>query len=206
MKSIRKALPDIPVPEVYSHWIESDGRGFIVMAPLPGKLLHTEWKAMELDARESVVRDYRTIISHFRSLRPPPGTRVGAIDGGPAIDHRCSDMAFGGPYDTETDFNDFLLAQLDPLTADIQRETIAACLKANHELRFTHADLGPHNILVENGRITGVIDLEYAGWYPEYWEYVKMGHFGTAGNDLLWYARRFWGEGIFYDAYVKHGQ
>lgn len=43
-----------------------------------------------------------------------------------------------------------------------------------------------------------------------------MGHFGTAGNDLLWHARRFWGEGIFYDqellndsmldAYVKHGQ
>lgn len=45
----------------------------------------------------------------------------------------------------------------------------------------------------------GVIDLEYAGWYPEYWEYVKMGHFGTAGNDLLWHARRFWGEDIFYD-------
>lgn len=42
MKFIRKVLPDIHVPEVYSHWVESDGRGFIVMAPLPGKLLHTE--------------------------------------------------------------------------------------------------------------------------------------------------------------------
>lgn len=53
-------------------------------------------------------------------------------------------MAFGGPYDTEADFNGFLLAQLDPHPArDHSRLP---------ELRFTHADLGPHNILVENGQ------------------------------------------------------
>lgn len=111
------------------------------MASLPGKLLHAEWKAMEPDARESVVRDYR-MYNHKPLPKSLSSTR-NTDRRGPAIDHRCSDMAFGGPYDTEADFNGFLLAQLDPLTADIQRETIAACLKANHELRFTHADLMP---------------------------------------------------------------
>ncbi|KAG7138524.1 hypothetical protein HYQ45_004275 [Verticillium longisporum] len=39
---------------------------------------------------------------------------------------------------------------------------------------FTHADLNPSNIQYHNGRITGIIDWEFAGWYPEYWEYTKM--------------------------------
>ncbi|KAJ5229572.1 hypothetical protein N7489_010280 [Penicillium chrysogenum] len=33
----------------------------------------------------------------------------------------------------------------------------------------THADIAPRNILVdEQNNVTGVIDWEYAGWYPEY--------------------------------------
>ncbi|KAI9739868.1 MAG: hypothetical protein M1818_004924 [Claussenomyces sp. TS43310] len=31
-----------------------------------------------------------------------------------------------------------------------------------------------HNIMVKDNKITGLIDWEYAGWYPEYWEYVKF--------------------------------
>lgn len=43
---------------------------------------------------------------------------------------------------------------------------------------FTHGDLRPDNITVEvtgdHGYIvTGVIDWEYAGFYPEYYEAVK---------------------------------
>ena len=40
---------------------------------------------------------------------------------------------------------------------------------------FTHGDVAPHNIMVdENGRITGVIDWELTGWYPEYWDYANI--------------------------------
>lgn len=41
--------------------------------------------------------------------------------------------------------------------------------------------ISPQNILVENGHISGIIDWEQAGWYPEYWEYVKAmwGSIGT---------------------------
>ena len=40
---------------------------------------------------------------------------------------------------------------------------------------FTHGDLCPRNILVnESLRITGIVDWEAAGWYPEYWEYINM--------------------------------
>jgi aminoglycoside phosphotransferase (APT) family kinase protein len=40
---------------------------------------------------------------------------------------------------------------------------------------FTHGDIAPRNIMVdESAHITGIIDWELAGWYPEYWEYANM--------------------------------
>jgi aminoglycoside phosphotransferase len=58
-----------------------------------------------------------------------------------------------------------------------------AILKKAHSIQrkivFTHADINMRIVLVdENGRISGIVDWECAGWYPEYWEYTKM-HFGA---------------------------
>lgn len=40
---------------------------------------------------------------------------------------------------------------------------------------FTHADIAPRNIMVdEHYRISGIIDWETAGWYPDYWEYANI--------------------------------
>ncbi|KAK4125673.1 hypothetical protein N657DRAFT_708637 [Parathielavia appendiculata] len=38
---------------------------------------------------------------------------------------------------------------------------------------FTHGDVNPFNILVCGNRATGIIDWEFAGWYPHYWEYTS---------------------------------
>ncbi|CAD0038806.1 unnamed protein product [Aureobasidium pullulans] len=38
---------------------------------------------------------------------------------------------------------------------------------------FTHADLNPSNILVRGEEVVGIIDWEFAGWYPHYWEYTS---------------------------------
>lgn len=39
---------------------------------------------------------------------------------------------------------------------------------------FTHADLTPRNIVVDQGRITGIIDWEDSGLIPNYWEYANI--------------------------------
>ncbi|EZF54424.1 hypothetical protein H103_02867 [Trichophyton rubrum CBS 288.86] len=44
----------------------------------------------------------------------------------------------------------------------------------NYSTKFTHADLSPSNIMVKDGKITAIIDWEFAGWFPEYWEYTKI--------------------------------
>lgn len=45
---------------------------------------------------------------------------------------------------------------------------------SNHRLTFSHADLSQHNFIVRDNKIAGLIDWEFAGWFPEYWEYIKF--------------------------------
>lgn len=44
-----------------------------------------------------------------------------------------------------------------------------------YEVCFTHADIGHDHIFVEpqTGNVTGIIDWEMAGFWPEWWEYQK---------------------------------
>ena len=67
----------------------------------------------------------------------------------------------------------------------------------NHQRVMTHSDLRPENIIVSytapdiTGQasigITGLIDWEVSGVYPEYWEYVKaIAHVRWSPSD--WYS------------------
>jgi hypothetical protein len=57
---------------------------------------------------------------------------------------------------------------------------------------MTHSDIRPENILVlytapNTVRITGLVDWELSGAYPEYWKYVKA--LAGVNSDLSnWYS------------------
>ena len=95
--------------------------------------------------------------------------------GGPAYDHRLNNGYPCGPFALELGFNDFLVGPVarcpwKELVSQYRRQ-----LADDHGVAFTHADLCGEHIFVEptNGRITGFIDWEMAGWWPSYWEYTK---------------------------------
>lgn len=56
-----------------------------------------------------------------------------------------------------------------------------------HSICFTHADLHLRNIMVRDGSITGIIDWEFSGWYPEYWEFAKALYVWRWQNDWVDY-------------------
>ena len=209
MQYVLQKCPEIPVPVVYHSWTGDDGNGYISMAPMPGKNLEDAWPKLDSTEKESVMKDYKAILQRLRSLDPSPDmpVQIGAIDGGPAVDHRPGDRRSGGPFATETELNNWMLSLVDPewvgSLSDFYIETIKNSMKDNHRWRFTHGDMGPRNILVENGRITGVVDWELSGWYPEYWEYVKMiQDLDYKCRDFPSHARRLWtvgNEQVFYD-------
>ncbi|KAF8544221.1 hypothetical protein BDD12DRAFT_977880 [Trichophaea hybrida] len=41
--------------------------------------------------------------------------------------------------------------------------------------RLTHGDLTNANVMVEDGNLSGIIDWEWAGYFPVWWEYTVVG-------------------------------
>ncbi|KAI9809910.1 MAG: hypothetical protein M1825_000343 [Sarcosagium campestre] len=156
------------------------------MTPMPGTKLLEVWASMDQSHKDSMIRDYKTILQSLRNLPPPIDAYIGAVDGGPAIDHRSCGIQSGGAFKTDLELNHWLLSLAHPdsalLCQDFYTETIEGSMRDDHTLVFPYGDIGIHNVLVENGRITAIIDWEFAGWYPEYWDYVKMIQFVSYRN------------------------
>lgn len=71
-----------------------------------------------------------------------------------------------------------------------------------HHIVFAHGDFRPQNIMVKDGIVTGIIDWELSGWYPEYWEFAKSLHAWRWQNDwgeyLMDILRPYYPEHAFY--------
>ncbi|RMD44143.1 hypothetical protein DV735_g934, partial [Chaetothyriales sp. CBS 134920] len=202
---VRQNCPNIPVPEVLGAWEvteEDEGKrkGYFAMSVLPGSMLRDLWPTMPDNERKTILDDLAAILTQLRHIPVPEGTMIGGVDNGitgqgRAADVRASGAEFGGPFATERAFNDWLISNIHHESRqhfwDFYVDSLRTCFAEewanNHRLRFSHGDLGMHNILAQGGRITGVVDWEYAGWYPEYWEYVKMIQFSWDKQFLTWY-------------------
>lgn len=112
---------------------------------------------------------------------------IGSCGGGPARDCRQYTDYTEGPYKDEATFNKSFYFDLVSTTPAAIRSALFQQLRHNHRIVFTHSDLSQHNIIVKDGRITGLIDWEFGGWYPEHWEYIKF--FDRQGNHREWRER-----------------
>ena len=54
------------------------------------------------------------------------------------------------------------------------KDTLPSMLPRSSVSVFTHGDLAPRNIMVKDGCITGTINWEDSGWYPDYLEYANI--------------------------------
>jgi aminoglycoside phosphotransferase (APT) family kinase protein len=43
---------------------------------------------------------------------------------------------------------------------------------------FSHGDLTPSNIIIKNGKVVSLIDWEYSGFYPYFWDTYVMARYG----------------------------
>jgi aminoglycoside phosphotransferase (APT) family kinase protein len=86
--------------------------------------------------------------------------------------NRVDELAFG-PFSDLTDFHEYLFTRIPPQKASKIREEALLVHAKSHHVFFAHGDLNLRNILVEKGKITGIVDWTCAGWYPGYWELGK---------------------------------
>ncbi|CCF38682.1 phosphotransferase [Colletotrichum higginsianum] len=163
----------IPAPSVHDVQATSDGQGRIRMDYIQGQSLDKLWPDMSAEKRKDMARQLREIVVTMRSVAPPPNL-IGACDGTEIRDTRLYNTYHSPPCRDEAAFNDFLLSGLYESVPPLLREAFSRRLRTNHRVVLSHCDLAPRNILVQEGKIKGLVDWEDSGWYPEYWEYVKF--------------------------------
>lgn len=184
----------LPVPEV--HELRSLDKGTsILMEFVDGECLEEAWPSMDSKQKQSIAEQIRDIITTMRQATPTQDT-IGAC-GGPARDCRQFSDYYGGPFNNEADFNKYVLDFLRG-TPSLVQSALADALSVSSRIVFTHGDLVPRNIIVKGDRVQALLDWEYSGWYPEYWEYVKFFDRPTDCKDWKEYA-----ETIFEVRYSK---
>lgn len=195
------ARAGIPAPSVHDVHSASNGEGRIRMDYIEGQSLDKLWPDMCAVQRKEVTRQLREIVEKMRCVVPPPNL-IGACDGTEIRDTRLYFTYHSAPCHDEGGFNDFLLSSLYKQVPPLVRKAFSSRLRTNHRIVLSHCDLTPRNILVKDGRITGLVDWEDSGWYPEYWEYVKFFQ-RPADNDWKQYAEDIFPE-LYHDELVDY--
>lgn len=146
----------IPIPRV--HEIQThDGVKSILMDYIEGQTLQDAWPGMIPSQRMSVTQELHGYVSQLRALQPgylaPSGTKI-------YTRHAAC-------------FDEYLFSRMTASISGLEREYISPKL-AGEDLVFTHGDLAPRNILVDDhGHVTAILDWEFAGWHPQWWETVR---------------------------------
>ena len=164
-----------------------------------GKSLDKVWHLLQKTQKEGIVKQLREILIAMRSI--PQASVTKQLSGDPNVSAigrigSCTDGGIEGGYagigfvrdcrricvyesdaacEGEAEFNDFILNLVQGTPAPA-RQALVSRLRTDHRIVFTHGDMALHNIIVddEGQNVTGLIDWEYAGWYPEYWDYIKF--------------------------------
>lgn len=171
----------IPVPKVHCSFLHK-GKAYIVMERVQGQELSTALKTMSPESLSDIFLQLRSMVHELRAL-VPPGTGIESCIGGSLYDsriHRGSTRF--GPFKTIAEFHswlrkDFTHQNLRNRVLDQDTEDLEDMMRRQDgpwpPPVFTHGDLNPFNILVQDGRVVSIVDWEFAGWYPNYWEYTS---------------------------------
>ncbi|WEW60294.1 hypothetical protein PRK78_005779 [Emydomyces testavorans] len=177
----------IPVPEVFACYSygpidrDVDDYGslfdtYIFMSFVEGQTLDTVWESYDEATKHRVADQLKECLHDLRNISG--GTYIGSVDQGPVTDQILANSLNKGPFDSEEAFNN---AIIDTYQANAPKRHIRTFLTgmlslSKHRIVFTHGDLRLQNIMVQDGRITGIVDWEFSGWYPEYWEFSRALH------------------------------
>ncbi|EPQ56483.1 kinase-like protein [Gloeophyllum trabeum ATCC 11539] len=184
----------IPVPRLLSYGSDpsNPSRGSILMSRLPGKPLDEVRDSLSPSEWATIREELAKYLGLMRSWTSPWGPRICSVEGGSVRGARIPG-AEGGPWEDENAFHATFLEYATPENCvpgqsyEEQLSLVKSLASTTHPIVFTHGDLLAHNIMIHDGHISGIIDWEYAGWFPDYWEYTQI----LRGSSLSWWWPKF---------------
>lgn len=181
MQYIAERVPDIPAPR--SH-------GMVQLGPfratfisyVPGMTLSEVWPTLSHDEKILIQHQLDTIFRRLGTLRQDDGEPLGGVGGEGVKDYRVSGRPHPKVITTAADFSNLQFCA--PHHGSKSYVKFIRSLLGDEEVRgsvFTHGDIRRSNIMVDrdlshnnNWVVSGIIDWEDSGFYPEYYECTTL--------------------------------
>ncbi|KAI2747216.1 hypothetical protein DTO013E5_3762 [Penicillium roqueforti] len=183
---VKQNTETLPVPEIFACYtygpIDRDigdyGSLFdtyIFMTFVEGQSLDKVWESYDENTKAHVTNQLKQYICELRNI---DGNYIGSTDSGPIMDPIFETYHDKGPFNSEEAFNN---AIVDAYQSKAPRCHIKSFLSGmlcqnKHQIKFIHGDLRLQNTIVNDGSVSGIVDWEFSGLYPEYWEFSKALH------------------------------
>ncbi|PWY72483.1 phosphotransferase family protein [Aspergillus sclerotioniger CBS 115572] len=177
----------MPVPKVLfcgEHPNAPFNRTFsILMTRLPGVSLENSRYSLEIDDEGPWLHELKTCVDSMRLWCSPNPRSICSPLSTPLRSPRVPGHLMG-PFASERELYNHLFspASSHAFESPAEYERTLSCaekLQRPYQVVFTHGDFKAHNILVgDDGHLSGFLDWESAGWYPEYWEFTTAMRFG----------------------------
>lgn len=147
------------------------GNRYILMTRCSGVRLCNVFRTLSAKERGVVLLHLRGFIDELRVIVPPKPGHIGSTDYTPIHDEHVHSLPCG-PFDSIADVHKAIRGGPDGPTGHDELDMMISTQDSrSYQVKFTHGDLAFRNILYEHGKITGIVDWESSGWYPDYWEY-----------------------------------
>lgn len=220
MQFLAAQAPNIPAPR--PHGLIAFGPFRVIfMSYIPDMTLTQVWPSLSHEGKLSIQQQLEDIFGQLRSLRQDDGKPLGGTNGEGArelrVDQRglfknittaseFSDLQFSARHHGSKTYIAFLCSLLEHANCDLMHGSV-----------FTHGDVRTDNIMVKqdpnkdgNYIVSGIIDWEDSGFYPEYhecttltcnmspvdendWYHYLPGSISPSKFPIRWLVDRLWG-------------
>lgn len=177
MQYLAQHAPEIPAPKPLGSVI-SNGTSYIFMSFVPGVTVDKIWSKLSEEQKASIRDQLSNILLKLRQLKVPRGVFLGGVSGEGCKDTRRHTRICQAPISTCAEFEDFKFS--NPHFGSSEYIALLRGLSTSHAaiVCFSHGDLRAENVVVQPDQhgsyfVTGVLDWEKSGFYPDYFECTK---------------------------------
>ncbi|GAB1312096.1 hypothetical protein MFIFM68171_02306 [Madurella fahalii] len=168
---LQQHLPDFPAPRL--HGVVRIGTyGLLFTTYIPGLDLEKAWPKLGDAEKRSISSQLDVLLQKLRSFPLPENSPLGGVSGQGCKDGRRAIRVSSEPILDIKEFQNFIFAgskTASPIYTQFLRELMPAAAKAAAGLSLPF------------------FDWEFSGFYPEYWECVKMTNNLTPRDRDDWY-------------------
>lgn len=180
--------PSIPAPTILRDWVDtSNERYFVLQERIQGQTLEQAWSSLS-EAQKVEIAD--EVVGIRKQLRSLTSTSIQRVDQSPCFPGLLFfDCEPRGSFQSDDELWDAIsLSLCDPPTKSFPQRALANFKKRLPKCEpyvLTHCDLNLGNIIVKDGRLAGILDWEFAAYYPIWYEYVSAS-WGWTKEDTEW--------------------